>query len=517
MTKRSTRLCIGLLTAFGVLGLNATAAAAAPQPAPPPLVRVMPLGDSITAGEGSSNWAGYRSPLWDQMAGQSRYTADFVGSGSLGTVGDPDNEGHRGWTIDEIRSGIDQWQTAADPDVVLLHIGINDLKWNHADPVKSAEKLSALVDRIQANRPGVTVIVQGLLIDTPELEQQTRDFNAVIRDQESDRRSRGERFRYVEPARLAASELPDQLHPNDSGYRKIAQAYYEGLEQAVTDGWVVRPRAPRAGTESSGSGSVRWADFDGDGRADRLVIADSGKVDAWLNRGGDTGGGWQALGRIAFGTTADRTRVRFADFDGDGRADYWVIGPDGSVNVHLNRGGDPGGGWQDLGKVAWGTTTRHDQVRLADYDGDGRADYLTIADNGALAVHLNRGGDPAGARGWYNLGQVATGTTTDRGRVRLADYDGDGKADYWTIHPDGHVTTHLNRGGDGHGGWQALGQTATGVTTDHNRVHLADFDGDAHADYLLAGTGGSFSAYLFNGGDPSGPNGWTPIGTVTGG
>ncbi|MBT2451438.1 VCBS repeat-containing protein [Streptomyces sp. ISL-43] len=515
--QRTTSLSITLLAALGIFGLNATAAAAAPQPAPP-LVRVMPLGDSITAGEGSSGGAGYRSRLWELMAGQSRYTADFVGSGSFGSVGDPDNEGHSGWTIDGIRSGINQWQTAADPDVVLLHIGINDLKWHNADPVQTAGKLSALVDTIQANRPGVAVIVQGLLTDTPGLEQQTRDFNAVIQGQESARRDRGERFRYVEPPRLdAAAELPDQLHPNDAGYRKIAQAYHEGLEQAVTDGWAVRPRAPRVGSEAGGAGAVRWADFDGDGRPDRLTIADSGEVKAWLNHGGDTGGGWQELGRVATGLTTDRTRVRFADFDGDGRADYWLISPDGGVNVHLNLGGDTGGGWKNLGKVAWGTTTRHDQVRLADFDGDGRADYTTIADNGALSVHLNRGGDPAGAGGWYNRGQVATGTTTDRSRVRLADYDGDGRADYTAISPSGALTTYLNRGGDGHGGWQFLGQTATGVTTDHNRVHLVDFDDDTHADYLLAGANDGFSAYLFNGGDPSGPNGWTPIGSITGG
>ncbi|WP_143196795.1 FG-GAP-like repeat-containing protein [Streptomyces sp. CB00455] len=194
--------------------------------------------------------------------------------------------------------------------------------------------------------------------------------------------------------------------------------------------------------------------------------------------------------------------------------------PDGSVNVHLNRGGDPAGGWKDLGTVAGGTTNRSEQVRLADWDGDGRADYLTIADGGAVTVFLNRGGDGRG--GWRALGQTATGTTSDRSRVRLADYDGDGRADYWMISPGGPVTTYVNRGGDGHGGWQSISRTASGVTTDHTRVHLVDFDADTHADYLLtgagagagAGTGAAVSAYLFDGGDVSGPHGWNPLGTV---
>ncbi|MEV5970368.1 VCBS repeat-containing protein [Streptomyces sp. NPDC051921] len=164
--------------------------------------------------------------------------------------------------------------------------------------------------------------------------------------------------------------------------------------------------------------------------------------------------------------------------------------------------------------MAWGTTADHERVRFADWDGDGRADYLTLADGGAVSVHLNRGGDPAGAGGWVGLGQVATGTTADRTRVRFADYDGDGRADYQTVEASGGVTTYLNRGGDRHGGWLYLGRTATGVTTDHHQVQLVDVDADTHADYLYSTADGTTHTYLFNGGDPSGPDGWTYTGTL---
>lgn len=78
MTKRTTALSLTLLAAIAAVGPGATTATAAAQPAPP-LVRIMPLGDSITSGANSSDRAGYRAPLWDLMAGQSRYTPDFVG------------------------------------------------------------------------------------------------------------------------------------------------------------------------------------------------------------------------------------------------------------------------------------------------------------------------------------------------------------------------------------------------------------------------------------------------------
>ncbi|WP_318552058.1 FG-GAP repeat domain-containing protein [Kitasatospora fiedleri] len=195
---------------------------------------------------------------------------------------------------------------------------------------------------------------------------------------------------------------------------------------------------------------MRWADFDGDGRADYVTVNDDGSVRVFLNKGGDGHGGWSDLGQVASGMTSDRARVRFADFDGDGRTDYLVINQDGSVRVFLNKGGDGHGGWNDLGQIASGLTTDPSQVTFADFDGDGHTDYTTIADGGAVNVFLNRGGDGHG--GWNDLGQVAGGLTTDRTRLRLADFDGDGRTDYNVINPDGSLTTFLNKGGDGHGG-----------------------------------------------------------------
>ncbi|MGW2253258.1 FG-GAP-like repeat-containing protein [Kitasatospora sp. NPDC001660] len=522
MKKTASRTLAALLAVAGAsLGPAPTAAHAATKPAPP-LIKVMPLGDSITYGAGSNTRAGYRAPLWDMTASQSPYTIDMVGSNSAGSMADPDNEGHSGYRIAQIRDGIDQWLTAADPDVVLLHLGINDLKWDKADPVQAATRLSELVDRIHADKPGAAVIVQGLLTATPGLEQQTAAFNSTAGALLADRQRAGRHVRYAAPAALdPATDLPDQLHPNDDGYRKMAQVFHDALDHTVADGWAPRRAVPRAGTEAGGSGRVRWADFDGDGKPDYVVIEDDGSVNVWLNHGGDPAGGngWQALGRVATGLTTDRSRVRLADFDGDGKADYILINPDGSVHVWLDKGGDVSGpsGWQDIGIVATGLTTDPDQVRFADFDGDGKADYWLINPDGSVKVWLNRGGDPAGGNGWQALGQVATGVTADRSRVRLADFDGDGKADYHVINPDGSISTWLNRGGDGHGGWQALGRIATGVTTDHTSVQLVDFTADTHADYLRTDADGHVTAYANNGGDPSGPDGWTYLGQIAGG
>ncbi|MEV6954626.1 FG-GAP-like repeat-containing protein [Streptomyces sp. NPDC051183] len=274
--------------------------------------------------------------------------------------------------------------------------------------------------------------------------------------------------------------------------------------------WIAKTTEPRrsaAVNEIGGSDQVRFADWDGDGKPDYISIADNGSVSVWLNRGPNA---WATVGKIASGTTTDRSRVRLADFDGDGKADYWAINANGSVNVHINQGGDGHGGWKNLGIIASGITSNHNQVRFADWDGDGRSDYITIADNGNVSVWLNRG-----PNAWATVGKIASGTTTDRSRVRLTDWNGDGKADYWAISANGSVNVHINNGGDGHGGWQNLGQVASGVTTEHLRVHFVDFNGDTHTDYLLRGTGNStaFSAWLGNGT----ANAWSGIGQIASG
>jgi len=208
---------------------------------------------------------------------------------------------------------------------------------------------------------------------------------------------------------------------------------------------------PNPGDGELGAG--RWADFDGDGRDDYLVIDSAGAVTAYLNRGGGAGG-WVARGKVANGATPDPKRVLFADFDGDGKADYLYFDTAGKGYAYLNRGGDGAGGWVARGKVANGATPDISRVRLADFDGDGKADYLYFDTAGKGYAYLNRGGDDAG--GWVARGKVANGATADMSRVRLADFDGDGKADYLAYEVSGTLLGYLNRGGDDAGGWVAI-------------------------------------------------------------
>lgn len=71
-------------------------------------LKIMPLGDSITFGTPDPSYDGYRHLLGTLLSNDG-YNVEFVGSGQSGNsvVPSPNNEGHPGWTIPDIKKGLD--------------------------------------------------------------------------------------------------------------------------------------------------------------------------------------------------------------------------------------------------------------------------------------------------------------------------------------------------------------------------------------------------------------------------
>ncbi|WP_053851530.1 SGNH/GDSL hydrolase family protein [Streptomyces sp. NRRL B-24085] len=218
-----------------------TAAAATP-------LRVMPLGDSITWGVGSPSGNSYRSFLANKLTAEG-HTLDFVGSGRNGTMSDPDNEGHSGWRIDQIAGIADSVLTRYRPNVVTLEIGTNDLNGNYQIPT-AADRLHALIDQITRAVPDATVLVGTVIISTSGTEEANRPaFNAKLPGIVQAEQAAGKHVRLVDMSALTAADLSDALHPNDSGFAKMADAFNAGIQAADAAGWIKPP--------DSASGQVR--------------------------------------------------------------------------------------------------------------------------------------------------------------------------------------------------------------------------------------------------------------------
>jgi lysophospholipase L1-like esterase len=222
------------LAATAALGLLLGVAAAAPLPASAESnggVRIMPLGDSIT--DGITVSGAYRTTLWQRFT-SSGARVDFVGSlyGGPSALGDRDHEGHSGWRIDQLDANITNWLRNTQPRTVLLHIGTNDMNQNYQ--VSSApQRLSALIDKITAAVPGVHLFVATIIpASWSQQENFSRTYNAQIPGIVQAKRNAGKNVRLVDlHSALTTADLADGVHPNTSGYTKMANAWWAALQQ----------------------------------------------------------------------------------------------------------------------------------------------------------------------------------------------------------------------------------------------------------------------------------------------
>ncbi len=194
-------------------------------------LRIMPLGDSITFGWPDRAYGGYRHLLGKLLA-KDGYVFDFVGSQRGG------NEGQPGWTIGQIKKGLDSegWLETYRPDLILLHIGTNDIRQGNA--ASAPDNLSALLDDILARLPQARVIVAQIIPFRRGSDPDHQSYNAAIPRIVA---SKGPRVSMVDmESILSKGDYSDGLHPNSGGYDKMARAWEPAI-RAVVSGSTQRP------------------------------------------------------------------------------------------------------------------------------------------------------------------------------------------------------------------------------------------------------------------------------------
>jgi lysophospholipase L1-like esterase len=223
-------------------GGNGGSAGYAPCPKDGSACRILPFGDSITFGYGSTDGGGYRSPLYGRIA-EAGYRATFVGSQSGGpgqVEGTPfpkQHEGHSGWTIDSgyvsfgqgISTLVPKPAFDTAPHIVLLMIGTNDVGANMGTS-SIHERLDRLLDKVVAAAPDALVVVAKL---TPIKYNPAplAPYNAKIADVVNARVAKGQHFALVDMSAMPLADLAsDSLHPNDAGYAWMAGTWYTAIE-----------------------------------------------------------------------------------------------------------------------------------------------------------------------------------------------------------------------------------------------------------------------------------------------
>jgi lysophospholipase L1-like esterase len=197
-------------------------------------VKIMPLGDSIT--ESASGHASYRYWLWNTLV-SAGYDVDFVGS-MTGVAGgaplysnfDQNHEGHSGYRADQIQSNIVSWANLNKPDVVLLHIGTNDILGGQTNSSTISE-VGGIIDNLRSVNPNVKILLAEIIPNTSS-PTTTQQFDSLIPGLASSKSTAQSPVIVVDQwsGFNANTDTYDGIHPTQTGEQKMSAKWYSALQ-----------------------------------------------------------------------------------------------------------------------------------------------------------------------------------------------------------------------------------------------------------------------------------------------
>jgi len=202
--------------------------------------RIIPLGNSITMGRHGEP-SGYRDDLATLLLNDG-VNFIMVGSVNDGTGFYPKHEGHSGREACEIEANVNYWLNLNPADIVLLHIGTNDI--SHQIPLETAiQDIENIIDKIRDKNPQTKILLCSLVprwenwINRP---QRTDQLNDLIFQLYNEKLSQGYNIYFVDQADAFYSNpnwkqeyMDDYAHPNDTGYHIMALTFYDVLSSIL--------------------------------------------------------------------------------------------------------------------------------------------------------------------------------------------------------------------------------------------------------------------------------------------
>ncbi len=222
-------------------------------------VKIMPLGDSITGSPGC-----WRALLCTNLvnAGYTGFTdIHFVGTQppqGCGIPYDGSNEGHGGALATNIVSlnELPGWLSATNPDIVLMHLGTNDV-WSNIATNTILAAYTTLIGQMRANNPNMKILVAQIIPMNPSgcsnCAQGVINLDAAIPAWAASITTAQSPVIAVDQwtGFNDATDTVDGVHPNDSGNQKIAARWFTPLTQQLNT--FIMPTPPAATPTSTGT------------------------------------------------------------------------------------------------------------------------------------------------------------------------------------------------------------------------------------------------------------------------
>jgi len=316
-------LLAALLTVGAAVAVVTHSAAPARSATAP--VRIMPLGDSITGSPGC-----WRALLWNKLQAGGYTNIDFVGSlppQGCGVAYDGDNEGHGGILATNManQSQLPAWLSATLPDIVLMHLGTNDV-WSNIAPAAILAAFTTLVGQMRASNPNMKVLVAQIIPMNPssctECAARVVAFNAAIPAWAAGITTAASPVKVVDQwtGFDDATDTGDGVHPNDAGNVKISDRWYPPLTALLSGA----STSPTASTSASPSASASVS-VSPSRSVSPSPSGGAGGCTAAYSIVGSWPGGFQALVTVTNGAQARTSwTARFTLASGQSITQYWM-------------------------------------------------------------------------------------------------------------------------------------------------------------------------------------------------
>lgn len=199
-------------------------------------VQIYPLGDSITYGDvhGSQFFPSYRYWLWNDLKSKG-FDVDFIGSQhgpEYGVVYDTDNDGHAGYTSARELAELPTWLPGLHPDIVLLHLGTNDVLEGVPQSV-TLGNIGVIITELRTGNPQVKVLLAGIIpTSVNKTNQQIFSLNAGLAELQQQMNTETSPIILVDQYTGYDGEHDNQaggVHPAASGEVKIAARWSAAL------------------------------------------------------------------------------------------------------------------------------------------------------------------------------------------------------------------------------------------------------------------------------------------------
>jgi acyl-CoA thioesterase I len=208
------------------------------------------LGDSITQGrialDSCPQLSSYRYYLWLKLD-SAKYNVNFVGSTKALFKEDPDHrasyqvnpstghtfqpfhEGHWGWTTGNILDSLNYWLEGYKPDIILVHLGDNDLSAK-IDSIGIAQNLKSIISILRMKNPEVKVLLARLITPwTGAVNNAVPLIAKKLSTQKSKVIAVDLTTGFINDPKLPGSMTVDWVHPNEKGARWMANRWYQAL------------------------------------------------------------------------------------------------------------------------------------------------------------------------------------------------------------------------------------------------------------------------------------------------